>query len=136
MNDNPQIPNQKFSKSEKLCSIADIDRLFSKGKNHYSSPLKIVWAETKHSDTSHAKILISVPKRLFKKATDRNLLKRRIREAYRKNKFLLLPTLEDKNIQLSLAFVYIDSALADYFEIEAKIVLLLQTVSEKYAKMD
>lgn len=69
--------------------------------------------------TAPVKILISVPKRKFKKAVDRNKIKRLIREAYRKKKHLLINQLAEKKI--TLLVVYISKTIVEYSEIEEKI---------------
>ncbi len=72
-----------FKKSERLSSKKDIQELFNNGSSFYLYPFKVI---TLPADTSKLhQVLFSVPKRLFKRAVDRNLLKRRMREAYRLN---------------------------------------------------
>ena len=80
---------QTFSKSERLCSKIAIEKLVEEGKSFHLSPFKISWLSNTEESVP-VQILISVPKRTFKRAVYRNLLKRRIREAYRKNKQSLL----------------------------------------------
>ncbi len=110
---------QTFTKTERLSSKLLIDRLVEKGKSFNNSPFKFVWIELEESATP-VLFLISVPKRNFKRAVDRNKLKRRSREAYRKNKAdLLIKQLGDKKICLML--VYIAKEKLEYIEIEQKI---------------
>jgi|SRR3954471_14008651 len=109
---------QTFSKNERLCSKPLIDKLIQKGNSFNGFPFKISWMEIQES-TVPVKILISVPKRKFKKAVDRNRIKRLIREAYRKNKQVLIDCLEEKKIIFLL--VYTSKTIIDYTETEAKI---------------
>jgi len=109
---------QTFSKDERLCSKPLIEKLIQKGNSFNGFPFKISWMEIQES-TSPLKILISVPKRKFKKAVDRNKIKRLIREAYRKNKHLIIDCLEGKKIILLL--VYLPKTIIDYAETEEKI---------------
>lgn len=65
---------------------------------------------------------VSVPKRLFKRAVDRNLLKRRIREAYRKNKKELYAVLEQKEIKLDLVIQYQNREIESFHVIEKALI--------------
>ncbi|MEE4177619.1 MAG: ribonuclease P protein component [Bacteroides sp.] len=76
--------------------------------------------------THPAKAMVSVSKKNYKKATERNLLKRRIKEAYRKNKQGFYTFLEDEKLLCLLAFVYTSREILPYSEIENKIILTLQ----------
>jgi len=109
---------QTFSKNERLCSKPLIDKLIQKGNSFNGFPFKISWMEIEES-TVPVKILISVPKRKFKRAVDRNKIKRLIREAYRKNKYVLIDRLGEKKIMFLLVFV--SRTIIDYAETEAKI---------------
>ena len=80
-----------FPKEEHLCRKKLIDELFSgRGSSFGVYPLRLVWLKTEQATTAPPQVLISVSKRTFKRAVDRNYLKRLIREAYRLNKFQLL----------------------------------------------
>ena len=94
---------QTLTKAERLSSKIIIDKLFSTGKAFNHAPFKVVWLQTTE-DSVPAQILISVPKRLFKRAVDRNRLKRLIREGYRKNKHLLYDQLNGKKILFMFIF--------------------------------
>ena len=81
-----------------------------------------------------AQMAISVQKRLFKKAVQRNLLKRRIREAYRKNKSELYLKLESSNTNIVFMLIYTGSSILSYQEIEKKIIVVLGRLKEELAK--
>ena len=112
---------QTFSKAERLCSKVLIDKLVETGRSFHSFPFKIIWLETQESNvTVPVQLVISVPKRIFKKAVHRNLLKRRTREAYRKNKMIIYEYLNNKKILLML--VYTAKTMLTYAELEKKII--------------
>ncbi len=108
-----------FKKAERLCSRKIIEKLFSDGKSILSFPVKIVFLQLSLSTSFPAQAGFSVGKKIFKKAVQRNLLKRRMREAYRLNKNDLYQKLGDK--QLALFIVFIGKTTADYTEIELSI---------------
>ena len=114
---------QTFSKAERLCSNILIENLFKSGSSFHKPPFKFVWLENSESHVP-VKTVISVPKRSFKKAVDRNLLKRRIREAYRKNKASLYASLPEKKIHLMIVFT--GKSIIEYKDIEEKIIEGLQ----------
>ena len=94
--------NFRFQKEERLTRKKTIEDLFQHGTSFAAFPLKVLFTLNKEAGASRNQVLISVPTRLFKKATQRNSLKRRIREGYRLNKGLLaIPT------TFSLAYIYI-----------------------------
>lgn len=79
-----------FKKEHRLTLRNEIDTLFRQGKAHYSGPLRLIYKIGKNGIPG-IKILISVPRKKFKKAVDRNRLKRLIREAYRLNRPAIIP---------------------------------------------
>ncbi|MFL5764575.1 MAG: ribonuclease P protein component [Bacteroidia bacterium] len=109
---------QTFSKNERLCSQVLIERLMEKGRTFNHAPFRISWMTIEKS-AAPVRILISVPKRNFRRAVDRNKLKRRIREAYRKEKQKVYEVLLEKKILLSV--IYTAKTKIEYKEIEQKI---------------
>jgi len=119
-----------FGKNERLCEKKSIGRLFKEGKHFFRYPFKVIVLPLEETTSVPAKVLISVPKRHFKKAVDRNRIKRLIRESYRKHKALLQEN-GPSEASFLLAFIYTSSELHDYSFIEKKIILALQQISAK-----
>lgn len=119
---------QTFNKGERLSGIIEIENLFKKGKSFNSPPFKVIWMETSRGSVP-AKIVISVPKRSFKKAVDRNRIKRLTRETYRKNKQLLYENLENRKIHLM--FIFTSKNLIEYKEMDEKIILALERLNKQ-----
>ena len=90
-----------FKKEERLSKEKNIQELFDKGSSFYLYPFKVFFMQNPDPAYPVHQVLISVSKRNFKKAVDRNLIKRRIREAYRLNK----DKLSDQN-KLLIAYLY------------------------------
>lgn len=115
-----------FKKEERLTGKILINKLFTEGKVINCHPLKLVFLFCEFETNYPAQILISVPKRNFKKAVDRNLLKRRIREAYRLNKKELYLKLSQKNKRVIFAVIYTAEEINDYNLIEKRLLELLK----------
>jgi ribonuclease P protein component len=125
---------QTFSKQERLSGQKIIDTLFSEGKSYTVYPFRVVWLVYKPDGVFPAQILISVSKKKFKRAVDRNLIKRRIREAYRRNKVEFYNFLNQYKIQCAFVLLYNADDILTCKEIEEKIILLLQRFQSEYEK--
>ncbi|KAA6323045.1 Ribonuclease P protein component [termite gut metagenome] len=120
-------------KTERLCSKLIIEKMFAGGAKSFSIfPLRVVFVPLESLENS-AVILISVSKRRFKRAVKRNRVKRQIREAYRKNKHDLLHTLEEKELKLAIAFIYLDDKLIPSIEMEKKIQIVLARLVKQFS---
>ena len=112
---------ETFDKSERLCSTKVISGLFENGNIFYNSLFKVVWDRSPVVLSQPAQVAFSVSKRGFKLAVTRNLIKRRIREAYRKNKKTLYEYLVSENIQVVFVVILRGNTIPDYLTIEKSI---------------
>ncbi|ASB49121.1 ribonuclease P protein component [Alkalitalea saponilacus] len=110
-----------FGKQERLFLTKQIEQLFSEGRSVTSFPLRIQYLLVPVSDQSPSKVLFSVPKKRFKRAVKRNLIRRKMREAFRLNKQQLY-SLIPQGKQLLAAVVYINNEVADYQSVEKAII--------------
>ncbi len=118
---------QNFCKEERLTSIKAFAQLFTSGKSLLAYPVKVVWAETSDGQPYPAKVAFSASRRNFTKAADRNLIKRRMKEAYRLNKSGFYHSLADKQVQV--VFLYIAKEILPYPAVEKSIVTLLRRLA-------
>lgn len=136
--------NKPFSLSqdERIKSRKQIDRLFKGGgaKAMSAYPLRVVFlTELKEEDDSTvAQMMVSVPKRYFKRAVKRNHVKRQVREAYRLNKHILLEALAeddetDNRRKMSLCFIWTSDQLASTDTVTEKVRNLLTRIAERIA---
>ena len=112
-----------YPKSEKLKSKKTIDLLFSKGKSVSKFPLRLVYVSLEEAIDSEVTVGVSVSKKYFKHAVDRNYYKRVLRETYRLNKHALLDSL-DKPYAFML--FYQTSERLSYDEIHQKTIQLFE----------
>ena len=119
-----------FPKNHKLYSEKVIERLFSNSNSFVENPLRLVWRFEKNTDEVAVKSLIVVPKKRLNLASERNKVKRRIREALRKNKLTLDEYLKESKKQINLAIIYQQEEILDSTIIEEKIKVLLGRLKE------
>lgn len=116
-----------YPKEEKLKSKITIGLLFTEGKSVSKYPLRLVYCQEKKETTQQIKMGVSVSKKYFKKAVDRNYYKRVLRECYRLNKKQLTAHLNQK---YCFMFFYQSADRLPYEEIAAK----TQQLFEKFGK--
>lgn len=125
-----------FCKSERLNSKLIIDKLFAGGNSSFTVfPLRIVFMKIPvDGDTATnlppVSVLISVPKKKFHDAVDRNRVKRLVRESYRLNKHVLWRAMEGKDYRLAVAFICLTDTLPEYKVIHKSVVKILTRLSE------
>lgn len=111
-------------KSERLRGKAAVSALMSKGRWGFSRGLKYCYLRN-DSPEGPNRIMVSVPKRLFKRAVKRNLLKRRMREAYRTQKSFLEPSSTD------ILFLYNSKEINDFQTIKEEVAEILKKVADE-----
>lgn len=112
-----------YPKSEKLKSKTTIDLMFREGKSVAKYPLRLVYAKSTFGENPEFKIGVSVSKKYFKKAVDRNYFKRVLRETYRLNKKLLRENLQEP---YSFMLMYQTKDRLSYEEINQKTIQLFE----------
>jgi ribonuclease P protein component len=109
-----------LGKAEKLKSRKQIELLFAEGKGFTAFPVKVVYLVRQKdgpevdNENAAVQVGVSASTRHFKHATDRNRIKRWLREAYRQQKHDLMELAEQKGISLSVFFIYLDKTLPTY----------------------
>jgi ribonuclease P protein component len=110
----------KFSKKERLNGEKQVEQLFLKGSSFICYPYRVVWRSSISDDDTLLRMLVSVSKKKFKHATDRNFIKRQIREAYRKNKSNYYDHAE-MNTLVDVAFIWIPIEKLEFARVEKKL---------------
>jgi ribonuclease P protein component len=116
---------QTFKKTEKLCSKKAIEALFERGNSFYLFPFQVVWLESPLEIPVPSQVAFSVSKKSFKRAVKRNLIKRRIREAYRKNKHRLYEYLDNAGRKIVFIIIYKGDFIPDYLSVEESVRLMI-----------
>ena len=119
-----------FKKEERLCSKKFLTQLFDNGSSFLVYPYRVVWLISPNQAQIHPiQVVISVPKKRFKSAVDRNLIKRRIKEIYRVGKEnQLYPALNQTNQKIILALSYVGKEIHDFNYLQQKVNLLFKTL--------
>lgn len=122
---------QGFPKQERLSLKRHTDRLFAEGQSFAVYPLRAVYVRTGEAMPARVSVLVSVPKKKFKRAVKRNYIKRLVREAYRLHKQELTDSLAGNNRYLLLAFIYLDKELPVFATIERSVSKALRLLTGK-----
>ena len=121
---------ESFPKNERLCGVKLISGMFDEGHSMNVPHMRVIFRITPSgSELPPVRVLISVPKRHFKKAVDRNLMRRRIREAWRRNRDPLLALLEEKGMHADLVLIWTDTEIKTYDIAEKAIKGVIAKVS-------
>ncbi|MBR2128046.1 MAG: ribonuclease P protein component [Bacteroidales bacterium] len=121
-----QIRNT-LPKKERLCGKTGISRLLAKGKHGNVPGLRYLCLAGTEAEAN--RIMVSVPKKMFKRAVKRNLLKRRIRESWRRQKHLL--TVEGG---VDLLFMYPSKEILSYEDIYAAVGKVIDALNDRYGR--
>lgn len=119
-----------LKKEERLCSKKFLTELFDSGSSFLVYPFRVVWLNSPNQNQSYPiQIVISVPKKRFKSAVDRNLIKRRTREVYRVGKEVqLYPALSQYQQKILLGLSYVGKEIHDFDFLQQKLNSLFKTL--------
>lgn len=130
-----EADSHTLSKKERLCSRTLIEKLFDKSGSRSMSayPLRAVWrlSELRAGENS-LQMMVSVPKKCFKRAVKRNRVKRQVREAFRLHKAKLSTLLAGRDDQcLTIAFIWLDRKLHSTATVDSRVAGLMERIREK-----
>ena len=117
------MADETLSKNERLCGLTAVGNLFEHGKGLSVGCLRVKYLVRAGSPEEPARIVVSVPKRSFKRAVKRNLLKRRIRESYRRQKSILPAGVD-------VLFIYTLSTVLPYEAVYADMTAVLTAIAD------
>ncbi len=121
-----------FTKKERLSRKSVIERLYAEGRSVAAFPLRAVYLPLEPEDGEPAaSVLISVSKKRFRHAVDRNLVKRRLREAYRLNKHSFIDAMQQNGCRMAVSILYLDKEHHSYRHLQARLKKLLQAILSK-----
>lgn len=124
----------KFKKAERLCSTAQIEELFNEHETLFKFPFKLVWRKIEKERKHPVQLSISVGKKRFRNAVDRNYMKRHIREAYRLNKHIVLDHCNGFSIDMML--IYVDTKLRSFVDIEPSMKEVLNKLAKEISNIE
>jgi ribonuclease P protein component len=130
------MPDHTFRRDERLKSRKVIQRLFKEGNSFSQYPLRLVWLTVaERRGDSPVQFSVSVPKKKFKRAVQRNRIRRQVREAYRLNKHRLYRMLEAEAVQGAFMVIYTAAEALPYEQIEAAMRGLIRRFAKKYGEV-
>lgn len=120
---------ETYKREEKLKKNKLISQLFTGGSSVSAFPIKLIYLELEHDSPFKIQAGVSVSKRNFKRAVDRNKIKRLLREAYRKNKHLIYESEHTK--KHIFMFIYVGKKELEYSILDAKMISVLDKFLRK-----
>lgn len=124
-----------LNKKERLKHRKSISEAYTKGQTIQVYPLRVYYTEITATDSLLVKVAVAVPKRNFKKSVDRNLLKRKMREAYRLNQYLLKDRIGGVR-QINLVLLYFVRDKLSYQIIEKAAQKILKRLAKELQPSD
>jgi len=127
---------RKFRKAEKLRSHKRVEQLFDKGYSLQVKKLRVYWLRTYDNDPFPVKVILTVSKKKFRRAIHRNLVRRRMREAYRILKPALYTFMQRRSITIDLAIIYTGDPIPTYADIRDNMEQIINRIRMYYEESD
>ncbi|MCK9204445.1 MAG: ribonuclease P protein component [Bacteroidales bacterium] len=124
-----------FHRKERLGRRNLIKQLFDEGSTFHKAPFRVTWMFHTLASPTPVQVLIPVSKRIFPKPVHRNLIRRRIREAFRQNKHPLYESLQTQHRQFLISIHYTAKEILPYKTVQEIIILILQRLREENEKV-
>lgn len=128
------MPCNGLPKEEILRTLGAIDALFARGRRVTAMPIRCAWRvlpPEEQNDGADVEVLFSVPKKFFKRANKRNLLRRRMKESYRISKHPLVESVTTRGVRLHMALIYSTKEILDYNTINDAVNQILEQICER-----
>ena len=123
------MPDFSLPKQQRLRRKSSIDELFANGRHGYAYPFKYCFLS--RNQFEQTAILVSVPKKMHKRAVKRNLLRRRTKESYRQSKYRLTDVLASKGLSAHIALIYSTKYVSDYKTIDHAVQKILGEIAAR-----
>lgn len=129
-------PETRLPKRERLHHQKPVEELYATGKAFIAYPLRVVYCLDQVPGEARSRILVSVPKKHFRRATKRNRIKRLMREAYRLNKSPWLVWLEERGLYARIAWSMVSKEMPSYEQIEHAITKTFVKIKQREEVQD
>ena len=129
-----RIMNYHFGAKSRIKSKKQITQIFKSNTSGFVYPIKFLYTLNEDHELGTAQVLITVPKRGFKLAVNRNKIKRLIRESYRLHKPEFEKTLLENRIAIDLAFIYTGKNSCDFNQIDSCMERIIYSVERKLSR--
>jgi ribonuclease P protein component len=123
-----------FRDTERLKKKKSIDQLFANGMSFYIHPFKVIWMINETEQPSPAQVLISVGRRVMKRAVDRNRVKRQVRELYRQEKESIYAYLEEKQRYALIGIIFTGNDFLPFPVAKEKINLVMARLLKEFKR--
>jgi len=124
------MEKQKLTKAMRLSGKKVVDDLFTTGDSFFAYPFKVIYVRDVKQENSIIRLLVTVSRRNFKNATDRNTIKRRCKECWRKNISVLSNNLKEEATGLNVGLVYTGKKIETSLVLEDKIKRIIERLIE------
>jgi ribonuclease P protein component len=128
------MPDVRLRRDERLKSRKQLKALFEEGRSLTTFPLRCIWLRSETSEQFPVRVAFSVSRRIWRNAVDRNLLKRRMREAYRLNKHLLYEAIQPGEGQLLLACLYTSNESCAFDQVQEAMSKALVRIAKRLSQ--